>query len=117
MVPLIALRLPMEAALVGKVQRGVERVRFCVVFLSSTASLVTKFCPFNLFPYNQTQIITSSAGALIFVATQPRKKPAIIIGVANRIVQKLPMEGALPMIWDPAGASWRKVTTEAQDQN
>jgi hypothetical protein len=37
--------------------------------------------------------------------------------VVNRIVQKLPMEGALPMIWDPAGASWRKVTTEAQDQN
>ena len=107
----------MEAVLAQKETRGVERVRLCVVFLSSTASLVTKFCPFNLFPRNQTQIITSSAGALIFVATQPRKKPAIIIGVVNRIVQKLPMEGALPMIWDPAGASWRKVTTEAQDQN
>ena len=94
----IALRLLMEAALVGKVQRGVERVRFCVVFLSIDGSLVTKFCPFILSPHNQTQIITSSAGALIVVATQPWKKPAIIIMTTvlpTTIALRLPMEAAL----------------------
>jgi hypothetical protein len=93
----IALRLLMEAALVGKVQRGVERVRFCVVFLPIDGSLVTKFCPFILSPHNQTQIITSSAGALIFVATQPWKKPAMIGEVVPTplIALRLPMEAAL----------------------
>jgi hypothetical protein len=59
----------MEAALARKVQIGVERVRFCAVFLPNDGSLVTKFCPFILSPHNQIQIITSLAGALIFVAT------------------------------------------------
>jgi len=48
----------------------------------------------------------------MLVATRPLKKPAFIIGVGNRIVQRLPMEGAIM-----AGASWRKVTTELQDQS
>ena len=71
--------------------------------------------PFLLSPHKQTQLITSLVGALIFVATQARKKPAIIIGVVNHIVQRLPMEGALPVIG--THASWRKVTTELQDQS
>ena len=64
--------------------------------------------PFLLSPHKQTQLITSLAGALIFVATQARKT-AIIIGVVNHILQRLPMEGALPVIgiqWVQVGARW-----------
>jgi hypothetical protein len=39
----IALLLPMEAALVGKVQRGVERVRICVVFLPDEGYFILNF--------------------------------------------------------------------------
>ena len=89
-----------------------EWVRFCDVFQPNDGSFVAKFCPFILSPHNQTQIITSLAGALIFVVMRPVKKPAIIVGVVNCIVQRLPMEGALSMIGDLAGTIRHKVTSE-----
>ncbi len=53
----------------------------------------------------------------MLVVTQQLKKLALITGLAHHIVQRLLMDGALQVILDPAGASWRKVTTEEQDQS
>jgi hypothetical protein len=96
--PHIALRLLMEAALVGKVQRGVERVS-SVLFLPDESSLVLIYVLSFLSPHNQTQTNTSLAGVLIFAATQPRKKPAMIgeVEPTPLIALRLLMEAAL--VW------------------
>ena len=70
-----------------------------MLFLPDESSLVLIYVLSFLSSHNQTQTKTSSAGALIFAATQPRKKPAMIGEVAPTplIALRLLMEAAL--VW------------------
>jgi hypothetical protein len=78
-----------------------------VLFLPDESSLVLIYVLSFLSPHYQTQTKTSSAGVLIFAATQPRKNPAMIGEVAPtpHIALQLLMETAL--VWKvQRGVEW-----------
>ena len=95
----IAKRCPREVALVRKVKRSVELVRFQILYLARKVRSSLTSVVFPLFSgLKQTFRTMFLAGALMFAVMRSRKKPAtrsILQGSIKLLAKRLQMVAAL----------------------